>query len=263
VRQGVRSARSASIVDGWRLRAATSKSNMGSITSVMTHENEHAKRIKGVRKAPKDFIKFNSCTGDEYRVLSNFCEVPGGIQWRGRHYPSAEHIYQMQLKAHPSCWHMFECGGKLGSLGSGFRAMGFADEELKKKLKYWGPIKSSSRPCMVGIVAKMAINHPEWVEGLQLKPKPEKHFTDEELVDIFKPILMAKWKCFRDFRVALMSVPRSTVLIEFSRGAERETRNGKAPRWTANVKDGYIYGENLCGRLMAMVRDEMLGEKQA
>jgi hypothetical protein len=49
----------------------------------------------------------------------------------------------------------------------------------------------------------------------------------------------------------------------FSRGAERETRNGKAPRWTANVKDGYIYGENLCGRLMAMVRDEMLGEKQA
>ena len=235
---------------------------MGASQSATTHEPEKSKRVQGMRKAPKNFIKFNSCVGDEYRVLSNFCQVPGGIKWRGRRYPSAEHIYQMQVKAHPSCWHLFECGGALGSLESGFLAMGFKDEALEKKLKFWGPIASSHRPCMVGIVAKMAINHPGWVDGLELKPKPENDFTDEELIDIFKPILKAKWKCFRDFRAALMSVPKGTLLLEYSRSAERETRKGKPPRWTANVKDGYIFGQNLCGRLMEMVREEMTGSEE-
>ena len=231
---------------------------MGANESVSMREQEDPKQMRGVRKAPKKFIEFNSCNGREYRVLSNFCEVPGGIKWRGRLYPSAEHIYQMLVKAEPSCWHMFECGGKLGSLGSGFRAMGYEGEELKKKLKFWGPVQSSKRPCMVGIVAKMAVHPSGRVEGLTLKPKPEDGFTDQELIDIFSPILKAKWKSFRDFRVALMSVPKSTVLIEFSRTAESQTRNGKPPRWTGHVNEGYLFGQNLCGRLMAMVRDEMV-----
>ena len=81
-------------------------------------------------------------------------------------------------------------------------------------------------------------------------------------VDIFKPILKAKWKCFRDFRAALTSVPKGTLLLEYSRRAESETRNGKPPRWTANVKDGYLFGQNLCGRLMEMVREEMTGSEE-
>ena len=225
----------------------------------------------GMSKAPKKYISFNSSVGlaghnskerkaPEFRVLSNFCEVPGGIKWRGRLYPSAEHIYQMQLKVDPSCWHMFECGGVLGSVESGFIAMGFKDKKLQTSVKFWGPTKSSGRPAMVGIVAKMAVNKPSRVEGLKLKPKPEFNFTDQELIDIFVPILKAKWKCFKAFRDALKSVPKDTVLIEFSRSAELEVKAYRSPRWTGLVKEGLLYGRNLCGHIMAMVRDEMCDE---
>lgn len=234
-------------------------------------DSKDPKPMWGMSKAPKKYIVFNSSVGlafrdgaerkaPEFRVLSNFCEVPGGIKWRGKLYPSAEHIYQMQLKVDPSCFHMFECGGVLGSVESGFRAMGFKDKKLQSSVKYWGPTKSSGRPAMVGIVAKMAVNKPSRVEGLKLKAKPEFGFTDQELIDIFVPILKAKWKCFKAFRDALKSVPKDTTLIEFSRSAEREVKAYRSPRWSGLIKNGLLYGQNLCGRIMALVRDEMCDE---
>ena len=161
---------------------------------------------------------------------------------------------------------MFECGGVLGSVESGFRTFGFKDDALKKKLKFWGPIASSGRPAMVGIVAKMAVNDPKRVPGLKLKPKPEFGFTDPELIDIFLPILKAKWRDFKAFRDVLKSVPKDTVLVEFSRSAEREVNAHRSPRWTPRralrtlVKDNYLFGHNLCGRIMTMLRDEMCEE---
>ena len=151
-----------------------------------------------MRKAPKKFIKFNSCVGDEYRVLSNFCQVPGGIKWRGRRYPlSASTFTRCRSRPTRAAGTCSSAEGALGSLESrGFWQWASRTRTLRKKLKFWGPIASSHRPCMVGIVAKMAVNHPGRVDGLQLKPKPENDFTDEELIDIFKPILKAKWKCF-------------------------------------------------------------------
>ena len=234
-------------------------------------DSKTPKPMWGMSKAPKKYVSFNSSVGrvghngkerkaPEFRVLSNFCEVPGGIKWRGKLYPSAEHLYQMLVKADPSCYHMFECGGILGSVESGFRAMNFKDKKLATSVKFWGPTKSSSRPAMVGIVAKMAVNKPSRVKGLKLKPKPEFGFTDQELVDIFVPILKAKWKCFKAFRDDLKSVPKDTVLIEFSRSAEREVKAYRSPRWTGLVKEGCLYGQNLCGRIMALVRDEMIEE---
>ena len=234
-------------------------------------DSKTPKPMWGMSKAPKKYVSFNSSVGlactngrvrkaPEFRVLSNFCEVPGGIKWRGRLYPSAEHLYQMLVKADPSCYHMFECGGVLGTVESGFKAMGLKDDKLKTSVKFWGPTKSSGRPAMVGIVAKMGVNKPSRVKGLKLKPKPETGFTDQELIDIFVPILKAKWRHFKAFRDALKSVPKDTALIEFSRSAEREVKAYRSPRWTGLVKDDYLYGQNLCGRVMAMVRDEMCEE---
>ena len=216
----------------------------------------------GIKKAPKKVIEFNSRVGGKYRVLSNFCEVPGGIKWKGKRYPSSEHIYQMELKVHKSCWHMFECGGVLGSLGSGFKAMGYKDDKLKKSLKAWGPVESSGRPCMVGIIAKLAINHPAWVEGLKVLERPENDRTEAELIDVFMPILRAKWRDFKDYRVALKAVPKGTTLVEFSQSAEREARAHRSPLWTGHVKDGYLFGKNLGGRLMSTVRKEMLDSEE-
>ena len=231
-------------------------------------DSKTPKKMWGMSKAPKKYVAFNSSVGitradgkerktPAVRVLSNFCEVPGGIKWRGKLYPSAEHLYQMLLKADPSCWAMFECGGVLGSVESGFRTFGFKDDALKKKVKFWGPIKSSGRPAMVGIVAKMAINDPKRVKGLKLKPKPESGFTDQELIDIFLPILKAKYRDFKAFRDVLKSVPKDTTLVEFSRSAEREVNAYRSPRWTGLVKGDYLFGQNLCGRIMTMLRDEM------
>jgi len=238
---------------------------MGANKSVMPREdNDDPTPTCGMRKAPEKVVEFNSRVGAGvgagYRVLSNFCAVPGGIKWKGRMYPSSEHIYQMELKADPSCWHMFECGGVLGSLESGFEAMGYKGDELQKKLKAWGPLKSG-RPCMVGIVAKMGINRPEKVAGLKLKPKPEDDFDEQQLIEIFLPILKAKWRDFREYRVALKAVPKDAVLVEFSGRAEFETKQGRPPRWTGHVSGGVLYGQNLGGRLMDMVRAEMIDEE--
>ena len=97
-------------------------------------DSKTPKPMWGMSKAPKKYVSFNSSVGrvghngkerkaPEFRVLSNFCEVPGGIKWRGKLYPSAEHLYQMLVKADPSCYHMFECGGILGE------TLGLPDDE--------------------------------------------------------------------------------------------------------------------------------------
>ena len=45
------------------------------------------------------------------------------------------------------------------------------------------------------------------------------------------------------------------MLIEFSRGAEREVQNGGECKWAGLVKNGRLIGRNLQGEIHMEVRD--------
>ena len=46
-------------------------------------------------------------------------------------------------------------------------------------------------------------------------------------------------------------------LVEFDRGAGRETRAGRPPRWTGLVQNGVVLGGNLQGRIQEIVREKL------
>ena len=88
----------------------------------------------GMRKAPKKYVAFNSSVGTTgaggkerktpRSACCQFCEVPGGIKWRGNTRPRNTLPDAGEVRPKHTG---VECGGVLGSVESGFR-VGLKDE---------------------------------------------------------------------------------------------------------------------------------------
>ena len=207
----------------------------------------------GVLTIPHQYFK--STVG--LTALSNFSEVPGGFEVHGGVWPTAEHCYIATVFVAERDRHRFEVGGDLSTL-DGLRFF-FGEAELEKKKKFWDRTLNGKRGPMPGIVAKLAKYHPEKA-GITLKPRDETPFmTDEDVMKTFEPIFDAKYAACEAFRDALDGVPENTLLVEFDRSAEKETKDGNAPRWTGMVRENEegerrLYGKNLCGRMMMQMK---------
>ena len=51
--------------------------------------------------------------------------------------------------------------------------------------------------------------------------------------------------------------PGRVTLVEFDKGAKRETDAGREPFWTGLVQDGVLYGRNWMGKMMMLLREEL------
>ena len=195
-------------------------------------------------------------------ALSNFASCELKID--GRMFPSSEHAYQAMAKVMPVHWHRFAVGGDLSTLETGLKLV-FKSSEYDKKFKHYKG-KGSGRPCMVGIVAKMAVR-PDVARklGLRLTAIQEQGKWMTHIEALFERILHAKYDQ-NPMERALLVGTGDRVLVEFSRGAERETKKGKPPLWTGMVVDGVkqpngvvvggsVVGQNLQGRLQMQARD--------
>ena len=56
----------------------------------------------------------------------------------------------------------------------------------------------------------------------------------------------------------MLKATGDATLVEFGRGAARQVAMGKPVIWTGLVKDGKVIGGNLMGRIMQMVRSELI-----
>ena len=72
-------------------------------------------------------------------------------------------------------------------------------------------------------------------------------------------MLLSKYRRNPLLRYKLLATG-DVMLIEFDRGAKRESEAGRPPLWTGMVKDGVLYGQNLMGNMMMEVRDQLAAE---
>lgn len=211
--------------------------------------------MPGIKKS--DIQYFSSGVGE--RWLSNFAQL-NSLHIDGRDWPSVEHWYQA-TKFHPDDRGAFAVGGRLATLDAISENGGvfFAPQDHAKKIKFWGA--NSKRPAMVGIVAKMASNPARAkLLGLRMLPKVIEDAADciPELTKLFKRGLLAKYEQNPIASRALQKTD-TRILVEFSRGAARETKNGKPPLWTGlwDQEANCILGWNLMGMIMMEVRGEL------
>lgn len=192
-------------------------------------------------------IYFGSGSKGPYKWLSNFAAVehPRGLLFKGRRFRTAEHAYQ-SLKVHPEDRHRLECAGDLGHLD--------ALELIGKKCGHWEP---KHGPVLAGIAAKL-LTKPKWNSKLEqpLRLLPKKEVPLYELASLWREILAAKARASPMFKEVLMRSGRVT-LVEFDKGAKRETDAGREPFWTGLVQDGVLYGRNWMGKMMMLLREEL------
>ena len=106
---------------------------------------------------------------------------------------------------------------------------------------------------MVGIVAKMASN-PSRAQRLGLRMLPKQAETADripEMTELFKRGLHAKFAQNPEMRAALLCTGNKQ-LVEFGRGAGRETKAGRPPLWNGlwDKDTNEIVGRNLMGQIM-------------
>ena len=190
---------------------------------------------------------FGSGSKGAYKWLSNFAAVehPKGLLFKRRRFWTAEHAYQ-SLKVHPGDRDRLAVGGDLGDLE--------ALERIGKKCNHWRPKKG---PVLAGIVAKL-VTKDKYSKKLEqpLRLLPKKEVPLGELEPLWDEILLAKARACPTFKEVLLGSGRST-LVEFDKGAKRETDAGREPFWTGLVKDGTLYGKNWMGRRMMLLRKHL------
>ena len=203
---------------------------------------------------------FSSGTG--LSELSNFAFLEEPIQYKGMEWNTAEHAYMAQRVAKEDR-HRLAAGGDLADLSDSSVALvyGISDQNaIAKKRKYWSA--KGKRPAMPGIIAKMATK-PVTAKrlGLKLKKWCEEKVAEQDLIDAFVPILVAKYRTNPASRKILLDTGKAT-LVEFSRSAIRDPQGS---RWTGLVdKDnGFLHGGNLQGRIHMIVRHMLRGEVTA
>ena len=136
------------------------------------------------------FVSFGS--GRKCGELSNFAEVDTPFECRSMKWKSSEHAFQAILRVDESQWSRFAVKGDLSDL-EGLKLV-YKEEELEKKKKHWGP-KTTGKPAMIGIVAKMAVkaNIAKKI-SLKLKTNSEELHSNDEMAGLFVEILKAKYQ---------------------------------------------------------------------
>lgn len=190
--------------------------------------------------------------------FSNFCVLQNYVEFKGRWYPTLEHLYQSEYRVDEQDRDRFAEGGDLASMETGMALVADKKDDVAKKIKHWSA--KGNRPAMPGIVAKMAV-HPKRAKrlGITLRKLKDDPRDMVEIKSIFKAALLSKYRRNPLLRHRLLSTGDAT-LVEFDRGARRECEAGRPPLWTGMVKDGVLYGQNLMGNMMMEVRDELAAE---
>lgn len=212
-----------------------------------------------------DVAMFGSSMKGDLARISNFsATAPFSVpSIPGFTFNSAEAAW-VSRRVHEADRHRFAVGGDLSTLEEG--AAKVFDKDPDKKVIYWGP-KKTGKPAMLGIIPKMAVN-PKRMKKLGLTPSieySEEHRSQEHIDEIIVPhffeILVAKYSNDKKMLAALLQT-EDKHLVEFSRGAERETNKGRPPLWTGYVSTtqldahgrGKLCGNNLQGEIQMMVR---------
>ena len=202
-----------------------------------------------------EIVYFSSGAG--VYVLSNLtrCKlVLDGFTWT-----SVEHWYQAN-KFVLRDRQRFAEGGDLANLDAFrlHRGVFVKRDKEERSIKHWGA--NTRKPEMVGIVAKMASN-PSRAQRLGLQMLPKQGETEDripEMTELFKRGLHAKFAQNPEMRAALLATGNKQ-LVEFGRGAGRETKLGRPPLWNGlwDYDTKEVVGRNLMGKIMTAVRAEL------
>ncbi len=202
-----------------------------------------------------EIVYFSSGAG--VYVLSNLtsCKLLlDDLEWT-----SLEHWYQATKFVPKDRWR-FAKGGDLANLDAFrlHRGVFVKREKEEGSIKHWGANKK--KPEMVGIVAKMASN-PSRAQRIRLRMLPKQAETEDripEMIELFKRGLHAKFAQNPEMRAALLATGNKQ-LVEFGRGAGRETKAGRPPLWNGlwDKDSKEVVGRNLMGQIMMQVRDEI------
>ena len=185
-------------------------------------------------------VKFYSNSKDHYQFSNLYAAeviVKKGSTLGARRdyrFPSAEHAYHCVQKVQTP-WEHWEVGGKFATWEYVF---GIMNEHGKYSMKHW------KKKNMVGILAKLVINHPKTFGVKLVAPNYELSISKVRWFPIFE----AKFK--GDLRSMLLKT--SGTLMEHDRKAG--TRPSK---WGGLVKDGGLYGNNHMGNLLTQYRDSI------
>jgi predicted NAD-dependent protein-ADP-ribosyltransferase YbiA (DUF1768 family) len=197
-------------------------------------------------------------SGSGIGEFSNFCALEHFVEFNGRLYPTTEHLYQAEYRCEEEDRHRFAEGGDLASMETGMALVVDNKDKVASKIEHWSA--KGNRPAMPGIVAKMAV-HPKRAEHLKIKLRKSKDDPRDmdEIKRIFKAALLSKYRRNPLLRCKLVAT-WGVTLIEFDRMAKHHSEAGRPPLWTGMVKDGKLYGQNLMGKMMMEVRDQLAGE---
>ena len=206
-----------------------------------------------------DFAYFGSGAG--IPEFSNFAALPVPIKHEGLEFLTTEHAYQAFYRCEPESRHRFALpDGDLSSLEKGMPLLVNGGADLDKKLKFWGAKGKGKRPAMDGIVPKMAVKAKRAKKlGVVLRRFGDEPRDMQEIKTLFRALLRAKFRANEGSRKKLLDSGEK-LLVEFDRGAGRETAKGNPPLFTAMVKDNKVLGQNLMGELMMEVRRELRSE---
>jgi transposase/predicted NAD-dependent protein-ADP-ribosyltransferase YbiA (DUF1768 family) len=174
-------------------------------------------------------------------------------------FATSEHLWQALKTKNLKTFLRFTATGDLGNLTLAFFEKIYAGKSAKgkpvsphKKFDLW------NRNGMAGIVAKMASN-PTYGARLGLSPGGDMDYAREHLDpaverSVWLEILALKFAACPVARQQLLGTG-GRYLLEWSKGAERETRSGRVPHWNGLVgKDGVLYGENIMGQYLMATR---------
>jgi hypothetical protein len=196
-------------------------------------------------------LSFGSSAVKPFNVLSNFgaCELSIG----GKRFPSVEHWYQSQkAKANSEA---FQVGGAFASWDCMKRF--WPSSMVEKKISFW------KKKNNIGILAKMAVSRAlngtriqKASVGIELNAVPLTFDSFEAAAAMWCPVLKAKVE--QNPQVSLVVTEhRHKYFLEFSRGAERESRKGNPPVWAGLIKDGELFGQNWMGRCWMEVANQV------
>ena len=186
----------------------------------------------------EEVIKFYSSATKPFHKLSNFALIKDGIEYDGLMFYSTEHAFQAQ-KYIKEQRIRFSIEGDIGNIDSGFKLL-FGDEWEKKK-NFW--MKKEN----IGIIAKTATsNKNETKLGLI------RDVNFESTNKLWLELLTIKFN-INEFKNILKNT-ENKYLLEFDRGAKRMSLQNNIPFWSGLIDDGILYGNNLMGKYLMLVR---------
>lgn len=187
----------------------------------------------------EEIIKFYSCGIKPFHKLSNFVLIKDGVEFDGLIYYSTEHAFQAQ-KYIKEQRIRFSIEGDLGNIDSGFKLV-FGDKWEKKKT-FW--MKKDN----IGIIAKMATNITICKKLGLIR---DKNFSSTD--ELWIELLTKKFNII-EFKNILKNT-QNKYLLEFGKGCKRMyVKNNISTWWSGLIDDGILYGNNLMGKYLMIVR---------